>query len=59
VSPLPPEAFSYVAGSYTVSTERLRNLLGGDFEKVIRYSAEAALRDSFAEAPIRQATPAG
>jgi nucleoside-diphosphate-sugar epimerase len=59
VSSLPPDVFSYMAGSYTVSTERLRNLLGGDFEKVIRYSNEAALRDSFAEAPIRQATPAG
>lgn len=56
MSSLPPDAFPYVAGSYTVSTERLRNLLGDDFEKVIRYSSEAALRDSFAEAPVQQAT---
>jgi nucleoside-diphosphate-sugar epimerase len=59
VSPLPPDALPYLAGSCTMSTERLRRLLGKDFEKVIRYSAEAALLDSFAEAPLRQATPAG
>ena len=59
VSAVPPDAFPYLAGSHTLSTERLRKLLGGDYENVIRYSSEAALRESFAEAPIGQAKAAG
>lgn len=56
-SSVPPDAFPYLAGSYTMSTERLRRLLGGDYEKVIRYSSEAALRESLTEAPVEQAAP--
>jgi nucleoside-diphosphate-sugar epimerase len=56
-SAVPPDAFPYLAGSYTMSTERLRRLLGGDYEKVIRYSSEAALRDSLTETPVAQAAP--
>ena len=55
VSAVPPDAFPYLAGSYTMSTERLRRLLGSDYEKVIRYSSEAALRDSLTELPVGQA----
>jgi nucleoside-diphosphate-sugar epimerase len=58
VSSAPPDAFPYLTGSHTMSTGRLRELLGGDYEKVIRYSTEAALRDSFAEASIGQTAPA-
>jgi len=38
-----------MCGSSTMNTKRLRNLLGGDFDKVIRYSTEAAFHDSLAE----------
>ncbi len=47
ISTVPPDTFPYVAGSYTMSTKRLRDLLGGDYPKVIQYSTEAALRESF------------
>jgi nucleoside-diphosphate-sugar epimerase len=46
-SAVPPDAFPYISGSYTTSTDRLRRLLGSDYAEVIRYSSEAALRDSF------------
>lgn len=50
VSSVPPDAFPYMAGSYTMNTQRLRSLLGADYEGVIQYSTEAALQDSFQEA---------
>jgi nucleoside-diphosphate-sugar epimerase len=50
VSTVPPDAFPYISGSCTLSTKRLRELLGSDFGDVIRYSTEAALCESFAEA---------
>jgi nucleoside-diphosphate-sugar epimerase len=59
VSPVPPDAFPYMSGSHTISTRRLRELLGGDYDKVIQYSTEAALRDSFTEVEKPQATSAG
>jgi nucleoside-diphosphate-sugar epimerase len=49
VSPVPPDAFPYMAGSCTVSTRRLQELLRGDYAKVIQHSTEEALRESFAE----------
>jgi len=33
-----------------MDTSRLRSFLGADYPEVIRYSSEAALRDSFAKA---------
>jgi nucleoside-diphosphate-sugar epimerase len=59
VSRVPPDAFPYISGSCTLSTRRLRELLGSDFGDVIRYSTEAALRESFAEAETSGAIPAG
>ncbi len=59
VSAVPPDAFPYISGSCTVSTRRLRELLGSDFGDVIRYSTEAALRESFADAEKSGALPAG
>jgi len=44
---VPAEAYPYMIGSYTVNTEKLRTFLGADYDRVIRYSVEAALRDSF------------
>lgn len=59
ISSVPPDAFPYMCGTYTMNTRRLRNLLGNDYDKVIRYSTEAALRDSFAEIEEAAATEAG
>jgi nucleoside-diphosphate-sugar epimerase len=47
-SAIPPEAAPYLIGSYTVDTSRLQQLLGTDYSKVIQYTVEEALRDSFA-----------
>jgi hypothetical protein len=47
VSPVPPDAFPYLSGSYTMGTNRLRSLLGADYARVIQCSSEAALQDSF------------
>lgn len=58
VSAVPPDAFQYISGSCTLSTRRLRELLGSDLGDVIRYSTEAALRESFAEAQKSGAIPA-
>jgi hypothetical protein len=55
-SAVPPDAFPYISGSYTVSTDRLRRLLGSDYAEVIQYSNEAALRDSFQVVEGRLAT---
>lgn len=51
ISAVPPDAFPYIAGSYTISTDRLRKLLGVDYAKVIQYSNEEALRDCL-QAPL-------
>ena len=50
VSSVPPEALPYMLGSYLMDTRRLRSFLGSDYEQVIRYTVEEALRDSFAPA---------
>jgi nucleoside-diphosphate-sugar epimerase len=49
VSSVPAGAYPYMCGSYTMSTERLQKLLGDDYKRVIRYSNEEALRDSFVD----------
>lgn len=43
---IPPDSFPYLIGSYTMDTSKLRHLLGKDYERVIRYTNEAALADS-------------
>ena len=50
ISSVPPEALPYMIGSYLVDTRRLRGFLGSEYEQVIRYTVEEALRDSFAPA---------
>jgi nucleoside-diphosphate-sugar epimerase len=47
LSSIPPEAMPYMIGSYTMDTERLRQFLGPDYPRVMHYSVEEALRDSF------------
>jgi nucleoside-diphosphate-sugar epimerase len=50
VSSVPPEALPYLIGSYTMNTARLQQFLGADYPRVIQYTSEEALRDSFAPA---------
>ena len=47
ISSIPPEALPYMTGSNTVDTTRLQQFLGPDYSRVMRYSVEDALRDSF------------
>ena len=44
VSPVPPEAFPYFAGSYVMNTERLERLLGPEYARIVRYTAEEAMQ---------------
>lgn len=46
LSPVPPEAFPYFAGSYTMNTERLEKLLGTDYPRLIQFTTEEALRET-------------
>jgi nucleoside-diphosphate-sugar epimerase len=47
VSAIPPEALPYMTGEYIMNTDRLRAFLGGDYEKVMRYTIADAFADSF------------
>lgn len=47
ISGIPPEALPFMIGSYTMDTTRLQKLLGNDYEKVMQYTVEEALADSF------------
>jgi nucleoside-diphosphate-sugar epimerase len=58
VTSIPPDAFPYLVGSYTMETAKIRQLLGKEFEKTIRYTNEAALADSVLETPDREVTQA-
>jgi len=47
ISAIPPEALPYMTGEYIMNTERLRAFLGGEYERVIRYTIADAFADSF------------
>jgi len=47
ITSIPPEALPYLIGSYTMDTTRLQHFLGADYPRVIQYTVEDALRDSF------------
>ena len=47
ISSIPPDALPYLIGSYTMDTTRLQQFLGPDYPRVIQYTVEDALRDSF------------
>jgi nucleoside-diphosphate-sugar epimerase len=51
ISGFPPEAFPYLAGSYTMDTTRLREFLGPEYERIIQHTSAEALADSFQPAP--------
>jgi hypothetical protein len=55
VSAIPPEAAPYMIGEYIMKTDRLRDFLGKDYEKVIRYTIGEAFEDCFAPAAQRMA----
>ncbi len=47
ISSIPPDAVPYMIGSYTMDTVRLQQFLGSEYQQVIQYTVEDALRDSF------------
>jgi nucleoside-diphosphate-sugar epimerase len=47
ITTVPPEALPYLIGSYTMDTTRLEQFLGPDYPRVIQYTVEDALKDSF------------
>ena len=47
ISGIPPEALPYMLGTYLMDCSALAKLLGKDYEKVIQYTVEEALRDNF------------
>jgi nucleoside-diphosphate-sugar epimerase len=51
-----PDAAAYMTGTHLLDTGRLRAFLGTEYERVIHYSNERALRDSFWD--IRAEQPA-
>ena len=51
---IPPDAFPYLIGSYTMDTSKLRALVGKEYEQVLRYTNEAALADSIGSAPAQE-----
>lgn len=53
ISGIPPEALPYMTGSYTMDASRLRTFLGGDFERVMQFSVEEALTDSFRSVDVQ------
>ena len=54
ISSIPADAYPYMIGSYLMDTRRLRTFLGADYERVIQYSVEGALLDSFEPRPNSQ-----
>jgi nucleoside-diphosphate-sugar epimerase len=44
---VPPDAVPYFTGTYTMDTSRLREFLGADYERVIQYTIEETLQETF------------
>jgi hypothetical protein len=49
VSGIPPDALPFILGSYTMDVSRLQRFLGAEHVRVIRYTVQEALADSFAK----------
>jgi len=47
ISSIPPDAVPYMTGQYIMNTDRLKNFLKTDYERVIRHSIADAFADSF------------
>ncbi|MGH9524501.1 MAG: NAD-dependent epimerase/dehydratase family protein [Terriglobales bacterium] len=56
ISGVPPEALPYMIGSYTMDARRLRAFLGDDYDRVMQFTVEQALEDSFC-APVLDNAP--
>jgi len=50
VSAIPPDAVPYMTGQYTMNTDRLKNFLGSEYEKVISKTNLEAYTDSIQRA---------
>lgn len=50
ISAIPPDAVPYMTGQYIMNTDRLKNFLGGDYERVITKTNLEAFTDSFQSA---------
>jgi len=48
ISSIPPDAFPYLVGSYTMDTTRLRKFLGHNYTEVVRYTNQEAFLDNLA-----------
>ena len=57
ITSIPPDAFPYLIGSYTMDTSKLHSLAGNEYHQIVRYSSETALTDSLStvQAEISQA----
>ena len=59
MSAIPPEAMPYMTGEYLMKTDRLRQFLGDEYEKVICYTIADAFADCFkTETPALAEQPA-
>lgn len=58
ITDFPPAAFPYLVGNYTMDLSRLAAFLGDDYERVMQYTVEAALADSF-RPPAKQLAVGG
>jgi len=47
ISAIPPDAVPYMTGQYIMNTDRLKNFLGQDYERVIERTCLEAFTDSF------------
>ena len=47
ISAIPPAAVPYMTGQYIMNTERLKKLLGSEYETVIQHTVTSAFLDSF------------
>ncbi len=47
ISSIPPAALPYLIGSYTMDTTRLQHFLGEEYGRIVQFSNEDALRESF------------
>jgi nucleoside-diphosphate-sugar epimerase len=50
ISAIPPDAVPYMTGQYIMNTDKLKDFLGSDYERVIQKTSLEAFTDSFQRA---------
>ena len=55
ISAIPPAAVPYMTGQYIMNTDRLKKLLGSEYEAVIQHTVTSAFADSFEHAEPQRA----